>query len=138
MITSPKQYLAAQEKLKMLKESSKLKIKSGVPDILKKAAQGQTAELASELESEIKEYEGLKSFKSGTIQIDSIEDLMRAPIRYRLAKNMTIEEFARKVEVHSRQIVRYEEEAYRNATTDTLLKILGKLDIHLSGNLKVS
>lgn len=138
MITSQKQYLAAQEKLKTLKDSVKLKTKAGVPDVLKKAAQGQTTELALEIENEIKEYEGLKNFKAHTLRIDSIEDLMRAPIRYRLAKNMTIEEFARKVDVHSRQIIRYEEDAYRNATTDTLLKILGKLDIHLSGNLKVS
>jgi hypothetical protein len=138
MITSQKQYLAAQEKLKVLKDSTKSKFKTGVPDILKKAAQGQTAELALEIENEIKEYEGLKNFKATAIRIDSIEDLMLAPIRYRLAKNMTIEEFARKVEVHSRQIIRYEEDDYRNATTDTLLKILGKLDIHLSGDLKVS
>ena len=138
MITSQKQYLAAQEKLKMLSDSLKSKIKVGVPDVLKRAAQGQTAELAQEIENEIKEYEGLKNFRAGSLPIDSIEDLMRAPIRYRLAKNMTIEEFAKKVDVHSRQIIRYEEDAYRNATTDTLLKILGKLDIHLSGNLKVS
>lgn len=47
---------------------------------------------------------------------------MSAPVRYRIATGMSVEEFARKVEIHSRQIARYETEIYRNATTETLLK----------------
>jgi len=137
MITSQKQYTAAKEKLEILKNSHKAKLKTNVPDVLIKAARAQTNELAQEVEASIKQYEMLKNWKKNTLRIDSIEDLMNAPIRYRLATDMTIEEFARKVDVHSRQIVRYEEEIYRNATTETLLKILGKLEINLSGDLKV-
>lgn len=33
---------------------------------------------------------------------------MELPIKYRLAKGMSIEDFARLVHIHSRQIARYE------------------------------
>ena len=54
---------------------------------------------------------------------------MDAPIKYRLAKGMKIEDFARKVNIHSRQIARYEVDHYHNETTDTMLKILGTVDV---------
>ena len=137
MITSQKQFVAAKEKLKMLQESLKLQKKKGVPEELLQAAGGQIEELISEIESEIFDYEDLKKKQITDIQIHSFEDLMSAPIKYRLAKGMTIEEFARKVHVHSRQIARYESELYHNVTTDTLLKILDNLDVDISGNMRI-
>lgn len=137
MITSQKQLIAAKEKLNLLKESLTAEYKKDVPEILKAAAIGQTEELISEIESEIAEYEGLKKSSFSEIQIFSLEDLMDAPIRYRIAKGMTIEDFARKVDIHSRQIARYEGDHYHNATTDTLLKILSCLDVKISGMVKL-
>jgi hypothetical protein len=137
MITSQRQLIAAKEKIKMLKESLVAECKKDVPEILKSAATGQIEELIAEMESEVNEYECLKSSKLSEIQIFSLEDLMDAPIKYRLAKGMTIEDFARKVDVHSRQIARYETEHYHNATTDTMIKILTCLDIKISGMFKL-
>lgn len=137
MIKSQKQYLAAQDKIKMLKEAQAAPIQSHVPTVVAKAARGQTGELLAEIEKEVSEYETLKNQPGEEIPIASMEDLMSAPIRYRIAKNMTVEEFSRKVNVHSRQIARYETEEYRHTTIETLLKILKKLDVHLSGNLRV-
>jgi hypothetical protein len=137
MITSQKQLLAAKEKVKMLKESLVTEQEKSVPEVLKLATIGQIEELISEIESEINEYELLKSNKSTEIQIFSLEDLMNAPIKYRIAKGMTIEDFARKVHIHSRQIARYEHDHYHNATTDTLLKILVCLDVKISGMVKL-
>lgn len=137
MITSQRQFLAAKDKVKTLKESLILKKKADLPKILIDAHDGQVGELVSEIEAEISEYEALKEMSISDIPIHSIEDLMCAPIRYRIASNMSIEDFARKVEIHSRQIARYETEMYRNATTETLFKILRKLQLNLSGYLKV-
>ena len=137
MITSQKQFITAKEKVKMLKESLVAEYKKDVPEILKSAATGQIEELISEIESEIEEYESLKNNKLSEIQIFSLDDLMDAPIKYRLAKGMTIEDFARKVDIHSRQIARYETEHYHNATTDTMLKILTCIDIKISGMCKL-
>lgn len=137
MITSQRQLMAAKEKIEMLKKSLAMEFKKEVPEILKSAATGQIEELISEVESEIQDYETLKNNKLSEIQIFSLDDLMDAPIKYRLAKGMTIEDFARKVDLHSRQIARYETQHYHNATTDTMLKILTCLDIKISGAFKV-
>ena len=137
MITSERQYQMAKEKLGMLKKALKQGVKSNIPLLLAKAAKGQTQELMDEMRTEIQEYETLKKSDSLTLTIHSIEDLMKAPIRYRIAKHMTIEEFARKVNVHSRQISRYEKEQYKNANSATLLKILNQLEINIEGELQL-
>jgi hypothetical protein len=138
MITSDKQYAAAKGKLAMLEEALVAPRRDDVPLALIEVAQGQTHEMAEELKGEIAEYEMLKNTHPVEIPIHSLDDLMLAPIRYRIAANMTVEEFARRVDIHSRQIARYEAERYRNTTTATLQKILGKLDLNVSGYLKVA
>ena len=135
MIKSQKQLMAAQQKLQMLKMSLSQPVAPGVAEVVADAARGQVQELIEEIAAEIEEYKELRARRRKVILIHSLEDLMKAPIFYRLASNMTIEEFARKVNVHSRQIARYEAESYHNATTDTLLKILTSLKVRISGKI---
>jgi len=137
MITSYKQYTVAKEKLKKIKESIVATQKTKVPQVLVRASLGQMKELLADLKRDMSEYETLHMSHKQDISISSLEDLMKAPIRYRLAKKMTIEQFAKEVEVHSRQIARYETEQYHNATTDTLIKILERLKIDLKGSIHV-
>lgn len=137
MITSYKQYTVAKEKLKKIKESIVATQKTKVPQVLVRASLGQMKELLADLKRDMSEYETLHMSHKQDISISSLEDLMKAPIRYRLAKKMTIEQFAKEVEVHSRQIARYETEQYHNATTDTLIKILERLNIDLKGSIHV-
>src|SRR4051812_13462188 len=108
MITSDRQLEAALKKLKLLQSSMKLELKPGTPRVLGVALHGQTQELVEELKNEIQEYKRLKNSQLVEIPIRSLEELMNAPIRYRLARKMTIEQFAHSVHVHSRQIARYE------------------------------
>lgn len=138
MITSDRQLQIALEKFRILEESIKKQQKANLPKILLQASKGQTQELMNELKAEIEEYQHLRNDKLKEILIHSLEDLMNAPIRYRLAKKMTIEQFAREVSIHSRQVARYEAEGYRNVTIDTLLKILNKINAHVSGEVKIS
>jgi len=135
MITSNRQYKAAQEKLTMLKTSLKAAIKKGIPEIIAKAAKGQLQELISEIEVEIKEYVSICQTKPSKIKINSLDDLMVAPIRYRLASHMSVEAFARKVDISTRQIMRYEAENYQNTNTTTLNKILGHIKLKLKGKV---
>lgn len=137
MIKSERQYLAAKEQIQFLKDKLSGTYKPDTPEIVKAAFEGQVGDLLREIENQVVDYEVLKNQPVEKIPIQSMEDLMNAPIRYRIAKHMTVEEFSRKVEVHSRQIARYETEEYRNTTTETLLKILKKLDIHLSGDVRI-
>lgn len=138
MITSQKQLTAAKEKIRLLQEGLAAPPAAGTPAILVDAARGQVEELVAEIEAEIREYETLQEMKADEFRIESLDDLMDAPIRYRLANKMTIEEFAHKVGIHSRQIARYEAQRYRNLTTSTLLKILDKLGIQISGRVRMS
>ena len=60
---------------------------------------------------------------------------MIAPIRYRIAVHMSVDEFARKVGNSARQIARYELESYQNTNSGILRKILEALNIHLDGKV---
>lgn len=61
MITNHKQYLAAKEKVSMLKLTLTQQKKPAVPDVLEVAHDAQVSELLSEIENEIKKYETLKN-----------------------------------------------------------------------------
>jgi len=135
MITSDKQYKAAEAQLAMLTQSFSSPIKKGTPDIVAKAGKTQLQELIAEIQRDLEEYDVLKSSKPSDIEIHSLSDLMVVPIRYRIASHMSIEAFSRKVGVSARQIARYETENYQNTNSSTLQKILGVLNIHLDGKV---
>ena len=124
MITSERQLKAANEKIESLKQSLRSKENANVKKLFAKAGRIQTQNLVNDLEKEIEDYEALKKKGVGAIKIDSFEDLFLLPIRYRIAKNMTQEEFANLVGIPLRQICRYESEEYSNISSETLKKIL--------------
>ena len=135
MITSDKQYDSAKEKLSMLTESLSAPAKKGVPKEIEKANKVQVQELIDEIQMEIEEYAGLKNGDPSDIKIQSIDDLMITPIRYRIAAHMSVDAFGRKVGVSARQIARYEQAQYQNTTASTLRKILEQLDIQIDGKV---
>lgn len=129
MIMSDKQYTAAKKQLALLTKSVASASKEDVPDFIAQAGKAQIQELISEIQMNIEEYEYLKESKPSDIEIHSLDDLMVAPIRYRIAAHMSVEAFSRKVGVSARQIARYETENYQNTNSSTLRKILDMLDI---------
>lgn len=135
MIRSDRQYQAAKKQLVSLRKALAAGAHAKAPEAVIRAARGQTAELAAQIEKEIKDYEQLQKTQAKELRIFSLHDLRVAPIRYRIAARMTIEGFARLVHVHSRQIARYESEEYQNVSWDTLLKILERLDVKIEGKM---
>lgn len=137
MITSDKQYAAAKEQLKLLMQSLSAPIMKEVPADIEEAAKSQVKELIAEIKAEIDEYTQLikNDTSNVVIEIHSLDDLLSAPIRYRLASHMSIESFSRKVGVSARQIARYEKEKYQNINASTLQKILRTLNIHIDGKI---
>ena len=136
MIRSEKQLQAARQQLALLRrQSGGPGIQAKVPKALQRAAKGQTAELAAELEREVEEYEQLQQTRE--LHIRSLEDLRVAPLRYRIAAHLTIEAFAQIIGVHSRQVARYESDEYRNVTWETLFKILEKLGVIIEGKVEL-
>lgn len=135
MITSDRQYAAAKEQLAMLIDSLSSPKKKDVPDVVEKAGKAQLQELIDEMQVNIDEYDALKKSAPTDIKIHSLDDLMIAPIRYRIAAHMSLDAFGRKVGISARQIARYELESYQNTNTSTLRKILEVLNIHLDGKI---
>jgi DNA-binding XRE family transcriptional regulator len=138
MIRSDKQYQAAKKQLVSLRKALAAGAHAKAPEAVIRAARGQTAELAAQIDKEIKDYEQLQKTQAKELRIFSLHDLRVAPIRYRIAARMTIEGFARLVHVHSRQIARYESEDYQNVSWDTLLKILERLDVKIEGKMDLN
>ena len=135
MITSDKQYEAAKKQLARLAESLTAPMKKNVPEVIANAGKAQIHELMAELQFDLDEYESLKNGRPEDVEIHSLDDLLTAPIRYRIAARMSVDEFSRKVGVSARQIIRYENEGYQNITSSTLQKILKGLNIHLEGKV---
>lgn len=137
MILSQQQYLATRKKLKMLEDSLSAPHREGVPEKFVQAALAQTRELMGEMQAEIAEYERITTSDPAEIPVNSIQDLLVAPVRYRLASHKSTEVFARVVGVSARQIFRYEQEGYRNCSVPNLTKILERLNIRLHGHIAV-
>ena len=135
MITSDKQYEAAKKQLLMLTEALSSPVKKGVPGEIEQAGRAQTQELVAEIQEAINEYHALRNSKPSDVEIHSVDDLMVAPIRYRIAAHMSIDEFGRKVGISPRQIARYENESYQNINSSTFRKILKGLNILLDGKV---
>lgn len=135
MITSDKQYEAAKKQLALLTESLSSPAKKGVPNEIEQAGRAQTQELIDEIQESVNEYHALRNSRPSDVEIHSVDDLMVAPIRYRIAAHMSIDEFGRKVGISPRQIARYENEGYQNINSSTFRKILKGLNIHLDGKV---
>ena len=136
MITSDKQYRAARDQLERLEASRNASSKKGVSAVIADAAKSQINELAEELRVEIDEYERTRAMQPEDVPIQSIDDLMVAPIRYRIASHMSADAFARLVGISVRQILRYESQEYQNSSVPNLKKILVRLNIRLQGKVE--
>lgn len=135
MILSQKQYAETGRKLAMLEASLDAPPREGAPTVIVNAARAQTRELIDELRGELAGYEAAVQADPDQIPVESLDDLLAAPIRYRLATRMSTEAFARKVGVSARQIFRYEQEGYLNCSMPNFVGILGALDLRLVGRI---
>jgi hypothetical protein len=136
MITSDKQCQVAQEKLKILKDALNAPDKPGISEAIVQAARMQTQELIDEIQAEIDDYRKTSQMKPSEISIQTFDDLMAAPIRYRIASHLSVDKFARMVDISPRQIIRYESQTYQNSSITNLKKILECIHIKLNGEIE--
>lgn len=135
MITSDRQLNVTRKKIQEMEETLKSLAKAKSSP-LQKASKIQTQALLKELYAEVEEYQVLKEKGLDAIKLDDISEVMLLPIKYRIAKDMTQEAFAKKVDIPLRMIARYESEGYRNITGENFHKILQKLHLKSFGKLK--
>jgi hypothetical protein len=131
MIKNERQYAATKKQLLLLEESlEKGTINPEMPEELVAGTQNGIRSLMEDLKKELFDYEYLKQKGMESISVSTWNDFLLVPIKYRVANNLTIEQFAQKVHVHSRQIASYEKEEYRNVTMATFTKILDKIQFN--------
>lgn len=136
MITSDRQLTVTRKKIHSLEESLKKLEEDVKSKPLAKASKIQTQAIVKELYAEVVEYEELKTRGLDAIQLNDLSEIMLVPIKYRIAKHMTQESFAKEVDIPLRMIARYESEGYRNITGENFHKILQKLHLKALGKLK--
>jgi len=134
MITSEKQLIVSRKKIVELRASI-LKMERDTKPFIK-ASVMELKSLIKKIEQEIKDYETLKEKGIEAIELNDLSEIMLLPIKYRIAKRMTQESFAREMEVPVRMIARYESEGYRNISGETLHKILKRLHLKIIGKLR--
>lgn len=135
MLTSNLQYKASKEAAKQLNVAINAPVNSELSAKMIEANRAKMRRKLTQIEAEIWEYERNRKLKLEEIKINSLDDLLVAPIVYRLAKHETVEEFAKEIGVNKRQILRYEAEKYQNCSISTLQQILNKIGIVLEGHL---
>ncbi|NQY38444.1 MAG: hypothetical protein HRT37_26640 [Alteromonadaceae bacterium] len=132
MITSKIQYKASLKAVETLKKTLNAKPSDNWSEGLAKATMKKTQRKINEIEENIKEYEHYTSSEVTHIYLDTLDDLMKAPIRIRLVLGESVKEFADELDINKRQILRYEEEQYENCTMATFKKIMTKVDVLIS------
>jgi DNA-binding XRE family transcriptional regulator len=137
MIKNDRQYAATQKQLTLLEQSlDQGTANSNMPEFLVLNTKNSIKSLINDLKKEILEYNLLKQKGIKAITVSDWYDFLLIPIKYRIENNLTIEQFAQKVKVHSRQIAGYEKEEYRNVTMSTFTKILEEININPTNFIK--
>jgi ribosome-binding protein aMBF1 (putative translation factor) len=96
--------------------------------------EAQKAGLTSQfqdLEAELREYESLKSGRSKTLELDSLDALPKVLIQARIAAGLTQEDLAARLGVKPQQIQRYEASDYQTASFARLREIARVLGVHV-------
>lgn len=103
----------------------------GVSAKLRKAEIDSLKSQLEDLETELRQYEALRSGRQRTLALDSIEDLPRTLIQARIAAGLTQEGLAGRLGLKPQQIQRYEATLYRSASFERINEIVRVLGIKL-------
>lgn len=134
MLTSKIQYKASQEAAAELRKAILAPVKSDLPEKLVTANRRKLERKLANIEAEIEEFERNQTVSLDQICIESLEDMLIAPIRYRLAKKESVVQFAKEIGVDKRQVMRYEAEQYQNCSIPKLIEILSKIGLQIEGH----
>lgn len=131
LIKNERELKTTKSQLKYMREALKKTAKTTSHSIDEKMCDAAIKAMniqISDLEEEIKEYEGLKE-GSGPIVIDRFEDLPIALIKARIARNLTQKELAGLLHMKPQQIQRYEHNEYYGVALHRIIEIAKVLGI---------
>lgn len=141
MIKNERQYLITKKRLKDfhrgLKELQERK-DSDLHPLLKQAEFEALNSQIHELESDLREYEEIRSAKEISFKIKSFDELPSAIIKARIASGLSQKDLADRLGMKEQQIQRYESTSYKSISLERLFKILRILGINLDWDISLS
>jgi len=108
-----------------------------VHPLLRKAEVAALKSQLEELQTEIEEYEGLRSGKRRVFQLESFEELPRALIQARIAAGLSQEQLAARLKLKAQQIQRYEATDYASASLSRLAQVVRALGVKIRENVSL-
>ena len=111
---------------------------SKVHPLLRKAQTDAIRSQLADLQTEIKQYEALRSGKRTKLAVDSIDDLPRALIQGRIASGLTQKELAERLGLKEQQIQRYEATNYASASLARVCEVAKSLGLKVKAEASVA
>lgn len=109
-----------------------------VHPLLRKAQTDALRSQLADLQTEIKQYEALRSGKRIKLAVDSIDDLPRALIQGRIASGLTQKELAERLGLKEQQIQRYEATNYASASLARVTEVAKSLGLKVKAEASVA
>ncbi|MCB1103423.1 MAG: helix-turn-helix transcriptional regulator [Opitutaceae bacterium] len=130
MIKNDRQYRISKSKVAEFRTALELAKSSSHGDpLLDLAARDGVASQLETLESDIAEYERLRTGNVGVIQSQGLVGLPRALIRARIAQGLTQNQLAKRLDLPEQQVQRWEGNDYANASLQALAKVANALEV---------
>ncbi len=137
MITNQRQYkITKSQRAKLAQALSYLNVNEKArqlgSEILAKAERDALISEIEVLESQIKEYESLRSGDRTPLSAGSLSELPQLLIKARIMQQLSQKELANRAGLKEQQIQRYESEGYRSASLTRVQKIADLLKISIT------
>ncbi len=135
MIKNERQYKITKANARKFREAlSSPEVQSednAIDPIIVNATQNAIRSQIEELESQIQEYEELKTGRVRIVEADSLGTLSRTLIKARIAAGLTQQDLATKLDLKPQQIQRYEESDYQTASLSRLIDVADAIGLHI-------
>jgi ribosome-binding protein aMBF1 (putative translation factor) len=102
-----------------------------VHPLLRKAQEEGLRSQLADLQSQLEEYEAIRSGQQGMLELESVEELPRVLIRARIAAGLSQKELAKRLGLKEQQIQRYEATEYASASFARVLDVVRALGIRV-------
>ena len=110
---------------------------SSIDPRLRKAQEDALRSQLEDLETELKQYESLRSGKRRIIEADSFEDFPTALIQARLALGLSQRELAQRLGLKEQQIQRYEATNYASASFSRIAEVVAAMGLEVNEQVRL-
>ena len=139
MITNEHQLQVARRQIDRLKAALDAPSTANGVDLVIQDAQVHALEgQISDLEDEVAAYVSLRSGETTSIHMDTLSDLPRALIDFRIASGLTQGQLADRLQIKEQQIQRYESQVYSGASFQRIADIVNALGVDVPTHLELT